>query len=319
MNQSLSGKSLLPNFLIVGAARSGTTSLYNYLKPHPDVFMCPVKEPKFVTAQFLRFPLHGIGDSEVERNMVKSFADYKKLFENVRDEKAVGEASADYLYYHKEAIKYIKEFLGEPKIIIILRNPVERAFSNYMYLVKESREHLSFEDALNNEEERKKLNWEYIWFYKDVGFYYQQVKAYLNNFRQVRIFLYDDLERDAVALMRSLFGFLEVQTCFRPEIDVAYNASGIPKNRYLYGFLTKSNLLKATLKPVVDSVFPIESRSHLIERLKNKCLQKAELVPEARKFLENLYREDIMKLQEIIRRDLSHWLFLNRSAEEGQC
>jgi len=299
---------VLPNFLIVGAARSGTTSLYNYLKQHPEIYMSPVKEPKFITAQFLRFPLNGIGDGEIERNMVKSFDEYNKLFENVRHEKAIGEASADYLYYFENSIKYIKEFLGEVKIIIVLRNPVERAFSNYLYLFKEGRERLSFEDALKSESERKRLNWEYMWFYKDVGFYYQQVKAYLKSFQKVGIFLYDDLRNDASTLMKSMFNFLDAQTSFSPQMDVTYNASGIPKNRLVYNFLTKSNFFKAALKPVMDSVLPVKRRSHTIEKIKTHSLRKPSLLPQPREFLKNIYREDILRLQALIKRDLSHWL-----------
>ena len=145
----------LPNFLIVGAAKSGTTSLYHYLKQHPEIYMSPVKEPKFITAQFLSFPFKGIGDEKVEQNIVKSYNEYCNLFKDVSKEKIIGEASPDNLYFFEKAINIIIYHLKNPKIIIILRNPIERAFSAYMYFINCNREYLSFEEALKEEEKRR--------------------------------------------------------------------------------------------------------------------------------------------------------------------
>ncbi len=180
----------LPNFLIVGAAKSGTTALYHYLSQHPEIYMSPLKEPKFITSNFLKFPFQGPGDNEVEKMIVKSFDRYCDLFKGVKNEKAIGEASADNLYYYEQAIFYIKKYIGNPKIIIILRNPIERAYSAYLHLVRDERETLSFKEALAEEEKRRKQNWEFIWFYKNVGFYFNQVKAYLENFTQVKVYFY---------------------------------------------------------------------------------------------------------------------------------
>lgn len=299
---------MLPNFLIVGAAKSGTTSIYYYLKQHPDIYMSPSKEPKFITAQFLKFPFKGIKDDIMESYIIKKFDDYRKLFENIHEEKAIGEASPDNLYYYKNAIKYIKEYFGDVKIIIILRNPVERAFSNYLHLKRDSREYLSFEEALNQEDERKKKNYSFIFFYKDIGFYYNQVKAYLENFKQVRIYLYDDLKKDALALMKDIFIFLEVDCLFKPDINVLYNPSGIPINRFMYEFLTKPHSVKNYIKPIVNPFLSAEKRGIIVEKLKREILKKPKMKPETRKYLINLYRDDILKLQDLINRDLSHWL-----------
>ncbi|MGR3310384.1 MAG: sulfotransferase family protein, partial [Candidatus Brocadiales bacterium] len=172
----------LPNFLIVGASRSGTTSLYNYLKQHPEVYMSPVKEPRFVIGQqSTKFSYKGIGDEKSEKGVIKTIDEYKKLFENVRDEKAIGEASVINLYFYEDAIKLIKKYLGDAKIIIILRNPVERAFSQYLRLRREYRESLSFEDGLKMEEKRLKDGWLPGWHYTRRGFYYNSVKAYMEN------------------------------------------------------------------------------------------------------------------------------------------
>jgi len=171
-----------PNFLIVGSARAGTTSLYNYLSQHPEVYF-GAKEPKFFSSQVIKFPLNGPGDEEMEKKIyIKDFQNYKKLFSKVLSEKAIGEASADTLYYHKQTIPLIKKYLGNPKIIIMLRNPIDRAFSAHSTLALAKRETLTFSQALEQENKRIKDNWEFIWHYKKTGLYFKQVKDFLENF-----------------------------------------------------------------------------------------------------------------------------------------
>jgi hypothetical protein len=171
-NQKSKMTTRLPNFLLVGA-----TAIAGYLSQHPDIYVSPIKEPKFFTSQFLRFPLQGPGDSFVENFTIKTFDAYKQLFRRVKDEKAIGDASVDNLYFHKEVIPLIKSCLGDVKIIIVLRNPVERAFSAYKNLLRDSRETLSFEEGLNRERDRRQRGYEYIWRYLDLGFYYRQVRC----------------------------------------------------------------------------------------------------------------------------------------------
>ena len=301
-------KDKLPNFLIVGAAKSGTTSLYHYLKQHPEIYMSPVKEPKFITAQFLTFPFKGIGDEKVEQNIIKSYNEYCNLFKGVSKEKIIGEASPDNLYYYEKAITIIIYHFEKTKIIIILRNPIERAFSAYMYFINCNREYLSFEEALKEEERRRNNNWELFWYYKDLGFYYHQVKAYLDNFDQVKIYLYDDLRKDPLGLIKDMYGFLGVDTSFIPDISIRYNVSGTPKNKFIYKFLKEPNILKTIVKPAAKFLIPKDRRREVIEKIKMKNLQKPQMKPETREYLKNLYREDILKLQDLIKRDLSSWL-----------
>jgi len=298
----------LPNFLIVGAAKSGTTSLYYYLKQHPQVYMSQVKEPKFISSQFLIFPFNGIGDKKVEQNIIKSFNEYYNLFKDVNQEKMIGEASADNLYFYNDTIKYIKKYLGNIKIIIILRNPIERAFSAYMHLIHRGREYLSFLEAIKEEKNRRNNNWEFIWYYTDVGFYYYQVKAYLGNFTQVKIYPYDDLRKDPPGLIKDIYKFLEIDTSFVPDVSIKYNVTGIPKNKFIHKFLKEPNILKSAVKPIVKTLIPKEKRRKIIEKIKMRNLQKPQMKPETREYLKNLYRKDILKLQDLIRRDLSSWL-----------
>ncbi len=300
----------LPNFLIVGAAKSGTTSLYYYLKQHPEVYMCPVKEPRFITAQFLKFSLERKWESEIEKKRVNNFQEYKRLFESAVHNNAIGEASPDNLYYYNDAIKYIKKYLGNIKVIIILRNPVERAFSHYTMCIRDSIEFLSFEDALEAEDGRQKEGFEFSLLYKSVGLYYKQVKAYLDNFTHVKVYLYDDLSNNALDLIKDAYKFLGVSDSFVPDINTKYNVSGLPRNKFIYNFLNSKNLFKSAIKPVVSTLLSEKKRKNILEHLKAKCLkiEKLKMNSETREFLINYYREDILNLQGLINRDLSLWL-----------
>lgn len=298
----------LPNFLIVGAAKAGTTAIASYLAQHPQVYMSPIKEPKFISSHFVKFPLRGPGDDFVEGFTVKRFGEYRGLFRRAYRERAVGEASVENLYFYRRAIPVIKRVLGDVKIIIVLRNPVERAFSAYKMMVRDGREALSFEEALREEPERMRSNWEYLWFYQDVGRYYHQVKAYLHAFSNVRVFLFEDFRRDAPVFMRSVYRFLGVDENFAPRIDLRFNSSGRFRNAF-YRFLFRATAFKGmlykflSLNGVPDSVI-----LGVIEGIRDGELEPIAAEPEAREMLRKAYRDDILKLQKLLGRDLSHWL-----------
>jgi len=303
-------KNKLPNFLIVGAQKSGTTSLYNYLRQHYEVFTPErLKEPKFFVAPILKKINHNQPLwAKVMNNSTFEWQNYLKLFENVQKEKAIGESTTAYLYYYETAITLIREYLEDIKIIISLRNPIDRAFSAYLHLRRDNLENISFEEALKKENWRKRLNWIPLYHYTSIGFYYNQVKAYLDTFDQVKVYLYDDLQKDSLSLVRDMYEFLGVDTSFVSDVSIRYNVSGIPKNKFIHKFLKEPNVLKSTIKPLIKKVIPQEKRRKIIEKIKMRNLQKPQMKPETREYLKNLYREDILKLQGLIKRNLSSWL-----------
>lgn len=298
---------ILPDFLIVGAAKSGTSSLHNYIKEHPEIYMSSPKEPKFITSTFMEFPMNGPGDDLIEKHLItKSFEDYKTLFSGITTEKKCGESSAETLYYYEKSIPKIKQyFVDEPKIIVILRNPVERAYSAYTHLIRDLRENLNFKDALDAEEQRIKNNYEYMWYYKDVGLYYDQVKAYLENFDNVKIYLFDDLKSAPETLLESLFTFLGVDKTFLPNnLKEKYNVSGVPKYYFLQNFLKNKNVTKGILKLIIPNTL----RRKIVSRIDKSTLQRIPMNAEDREYLINYYKDDINKLQKLINRDLSDWM-----------
>ena len=299
----------LPNLLIVGAAKSGTTSLHFFLKQHPDVFMSPVKEPKFITSQFLPFPFRGVGDRRVEKQVVKNLEDYIGLFKKAGNERILGEGSTDTLYYYERSIPVIKKILGNPKIIIILRNPVDRAFSNYFHLVRDGREFLSFEEALAEEENRIRNNWDYFWHYKALGLYSAQVGAFLNEFPHVKVLLFDQLRSDVTGMMREIFSFLEIDADFKiTRPDVPLNVSGVPKNRFFHFLFNSNNLVFRTGRRILANS-PLEDRlAKFVARIRRRNLERIKPDEKIRRQLREFYREDILKLEKILGYDLSSWL-----------
>lgn len=299
----------LPNFLIVGAAKSGTSSLQHYLQEHPDIFMSRIKEPRFfISSIYKNLNPDDPRYSALLDLTVTDYGEYTRIFEDGINCKAIGTATADYLYYYQEAIPNIKKYLNDVKIIICLRNPIDRAFSSYKHLVRDQVETRSFEKCLKLEETRKKNNWSMLNFFKDAGLYYQQVKAYMDNFKQVKVYLYEELTADPLSLIQDIFRSLEVSDQFVPELSKRYNASIIPKSRHLHNFFVKSNWLKRDVKPIVDFVLPPQKRKVFIEKIENHNHAKCQMNPKTRKSLKDFFRQDIINLQELIHRDLSQWL-----------
>ncbi len=299
----------LPNFLMVGTSKAGTTSLYYYLQQHPDVFLSEVKEPCFIASRFIDYPTRGVNDEKFfNRHLVDSFDEYTGLFEPGRNKTAIGEASTNNLVYAKRAITEIKKYIGEPKIVIVLRNPVERAFSAYMMLVRDGRETLPFEEALAAEDNRIRDNWDHIWMYKREGMYFQNVSAYLDNFKHVKICLFDDLKTRPVSLVQELFRFLDVDAAFVPETRVRHNASGLPTNRRINEFFVKPTKLQAFLRTCGTTLIGQGRWAQLRDRTRARFLKKVHLEPDIRHRLIGYFEEDIYKVSRLISRDLSHWL-----------
>jgi hypothetical protein len=301
------GQVVLPNFLLVGAAKSGTTALYYQLKGHPEIFCSPVKEPCYFSSQVLRLPQPGIGDEK--KFYVKTYGDYCKLFEGTEGKKAIGEASADTIYFYEKTIPLIKQVLGDPRIIILLRNPVDRAFSAYLHLVRDNREALSFEEGLAREEERIRQDWQCMWHYKNRGMYYDQVKAFKTKFSRVKAWLYDDFTREPLAVIKQVCQFLEVNPDFQPaDTRSRYNVSGIPRFRSLNNIFLMKNMVQRTLRKAGSLVLTEDGWVKFREKLRAKVYVKAVMKPGTRAYLQQVFREDILKLQDLLDQDLGVWL-----------
>lgn len=288
---------LLPNFLIIGAPKAGTTALYQYLQQHPAVFMSHPKEPHFFTYQQDHWPEWAI----------RTLADYGQLFSTTENAKAIGEASTWYLY-SRHAAQAIQQQLPKVKLIAMLRHPVDRAYSSFIFRQQCGWEELSsFEQAVSLEPERiaQHLPWDY--HYLQAGFYSEQLQRYYDRFdrEQIRVFLHDDLKTNAAELLQSIFQFLEIDPQVQLQLDVVHNVTHQPKNKAVNNFLSRQSSIKSLLKQVL----PTSLRQPLVNQLRRSNLAKPSLLdPDLRQRLTLHFREDILKLQDLINRDLSSWL-----------
>ena len=297
----------LPNLLLVGAAKCGTSSLHKYLAQHPQVFMSEVKEPRFISSQVTRFPLNGPGDHKVEAWYVKDYENYVKLFQTAEGYPVIGESSADTLYFYKGTIPVIKQYLGDPKIIIMLRNPVKRAFSAYQHLVRDLREDLSFEDGLKEEQNRIANNWELIYHYTQASLYHDSVKAFLDNFSNVKIILTEEQEKRPQQVLRDIFRFLDVDPNCDVNTEIRYNMSGKPKSQWLHQFFFEGNMARRLAQPIVRTLFSQETRIRIAQKIQEKNLTRLTINPDTKQRLHEYFEEDIQKMEKLLNRELAMW------------
>jgi hypothetical protein len=291
----------LPDFIIAGVSRSGTTSLYHALIQHPKIFFPSIKEPFFFNGPYFK-------NYNVHKSAISTIDEYVQLFSGASEE-IIGEATTTYLYSFETVIANLKVIYGSEykdiKIIIILRNPAERAFSQYKLLVRDALESLDFEEAIKADviERRReiRIGYDYVGF----GMYYQQVKAFLEHFSNVKVFIYEDFRNNNMKVIKEIFRFLKVDDAFTPKISLRYNVAGRVKLRWLHDFVFfKKSFIKDFLKPFIPYDLEMKIRHKIIE----KNAHQWEMTPDTKKKLILIYKDDIYKLQGLLNKDLSIWL-----------
>jgi len=307
-----------PNFFIVGAMKGGTTSIYRYLHMHPQIFMCPIKEPHYFCKDFdaIKFydeysksakdHLKKILSGKKETSwgaIVQDWDDYLQLFEKADGAKAIGEASVGYLY-SKVAASKIKEKIPDAKIIMILRDPVKRAFSHYLMGLRVGyAANKSFIEAVENDFYLMEKGWGVSRLYVECGLYYEQVARYLDVFpgRDVKIILHDRLTQDTGAVINELFEFLAVDTDFKVDLTKRLNTAKIPLKSLtsiLSNPKTRNFCSRMTPSFMKDGVKKIVFTSKDLPKLRDD--DRVKLLP--------YFREDIKKLAKLLKVDLSKWL-----------
>ena len=289
----------IPNFLIIGAMRSGTTALYYYLEQHPEIYMSPVKEPNFFSSQ----------EQENAADAVTQLGTYQHLFRGVSGEKAIGEASHSYLYEPRAAAE-IRRYVPEAKLIAILRNPIDRAYSHFLHMVRSGTEPLDdFAQALREDEVRlhkERTFQDYI----GRGLYYNQLKRYFETFprEQVRVYLYEDLSGAPISTVQDAFRFLEVNDSFVPDVSLRRNVSGHPRYKTLDRLLRSQSRIKHAAKIYLPARLRWRFSKAFDDLKTRNLIEPPPVQSEVRRQLIRVYREDILNVQELIHRDLSGWL-----------
>jgi hypothetical protein len=281
------------DFFIVGAPKAGTTSLYKYLNQHQDVVMSSVKEPNYFSKEELESQ-----DLYYASKNITDEKDYHSLFQANGEKKKLGEASVSYLFYPKVS-KRIFTYNKDAKIIIILRNPVDRAYSHYKMDFRLGFVKRDFEDlVLNNNQEGSLFYQQYI----DLGLYYQQVKSYIDEFgsSNVCVMFYEDLKKDRATFVNNIFSFLNLKSDSNINFNLKYNKSKLPSNnfmRYLYSISlvrkTASFLFNERLINFINKNFFRESNQEIESKVRHK--------------LNQVFLNDIFMLEKLLNKDLSSW------------
>lgn len=307
----------LPNFLIFGVQKAGTTSVYSYLRQHPQVYMSPIKETEFMSRDIAAAEATDQNEAAPQltpggRRRILTIQDYQALFDGVKDEVAIGEASPNYLFAHQRAVPNIQKYAPEAKLIAILRNPVERAYSDYLMHVRQvigNRRSLAEQIKTKADSSHTLLK----------GCYYEGTRHFLETFGadQVKIFLYDDLQQDSDKLMREIYRFIGVDSHFQVDTRQRQQAAEVPKNQTFNQLLRTHNPLRTAAGTLLRVVMPEAQRQKLRSRLISANSQGKDAAPlssEDRALLENYYRDDILRLQDLIGRDLSSWFKVTSAA-----
>ena len=290
----------LPSFIVIGAAKSGTTALYWYLAEHPAVFMSPVKE-----TNYFAYGLDAEGKllyrhPDFHRYPVKSLRQYEALFAAAGHAEAIGEVSPIYLECPQAAGR-IREQLPSARLVCVLRHPVDRAYSDYQMYLRSSGQH--FDPA-------RDLSATSAWAQPDshwmrIGKYHEQLTRYFEAFprEQMHIFLFDDLKRSPLGVVQELYRFLEVDATFVPDLETPHNVGGMPASRLLEGVFT-SRAIRKSVGPWIP-----QGAANWVRRLRTRNLRPAPSLPaELRQSLNRHFQEDIVKTAALLGRSLNHWL-----------
>ncbi len=291
-----------PNFILFGASKSGTTSLYKYLEQHPQVFMSAVKEPGFFS-NLGRTPHIPPEQQNTTLSTYYSLDAYLKLFEGAEGRTAIGEASSFY-YLYPQAAEAIKEHIPNVKLLAILREPIERAYSDFVHQRQLGKERQTeFAKVAGQEMNNEPIPRNYLVH----SLYHKCLQPYFELFprEQIRIYLMEDLTSRPDWMFRDVFSFLGVDPAFLPDTSHRHNPTTVAKYEWIEELITTSNPIKNCLAPLI----PRQSKLRdLVRKIRWRNRYKPGFDPRLRKQLVGYFREDVLQLQHLLQRDLSGWM-----------
>jgi len=297
------------NLFIVGAAKSGTTSLYDYLSQHPDIFFPSVKEPNFYSDAESHNPAAYLKPKKGQyyhNKIINNPAVYFRLFDQVENQKIVAESSPSYLWDPKAARRIYNDF-PRAKIIILLRDPIERAFSHFLMDIKDGNQSESnLKKALLIDAKTQPKVWGKSHLYTEIGLYYEQVKNYIDIFgpNQIKVIIYKDFITNTERNLKAICQFLNIDAQYIDSIDYnkVHNPYVVPKSKLSKLILTYKNKF-GLLKMLV----PKFVKEYLNNKMLFKQEEKPKLSAEEKKYLYAIFEKDIMKLEKLLQLDLTQW------------
>jgi len=313
----------LPNFFIVGAPKTGTTSLHSYLCQHPQIYMSSNKEPAYFASDVrverlsdalqvnarqrgedLKAYLSGPMSGPAPTGIITEWIDYLKLFQNAGALKARGEASVCYLWSATAAANIYAK-VPHAKIIMILRDPAERAYSEYLMDVTQGLVRASFRTQIERAMASTDTKFGPLYPFLEHGRYYDQVKRYFDLFSRANIHIlwYEQDWQQPRLLLRNIFQFLGVDSKFEVDLTARLREGRVPRSIASYSLLKRSGIGQQ-----IKSAIPQPVWQRLKSLLFKQAPSAAGLDPRDRSLLQDYYRDDIGRLSRLVDRDLSSWL-----------
>jgi hypothetical protein len=294
-----------PGVVIGGAPKSGTTALYYYLKQHPGFCLPQKKELHYFSRAPLERTTGGPGDRFILAEIPKTFEDYLQHFRHCEENQLAVDISPSYLY-HQEAAEKIRGLLPDAQIIFILRNPVEKAFSQYLHLIGAGREHLPFRTAIDREQERRTQGYSDMWLYRQSGYYADAIEHYLHVFGEdsVKTFYHEEFLASPSQVLREICEFVGAKADFAFQEVADVNRSGSPRSALLAKLFLAPNAFTYLLRRAVPGNFGRRVR----KMLKDRNTGVKPLLPEdLRATLLDGFKNDILRVEELVGRP-SGWI-----------
>lgn len=294
----------LPNFLCVGAPKSGTTTLYDILKEHSDIYLSEFKEPRFF---------------DLNKNYKYGLQWYKnEYFNNYCNETAIGEFTPTYLASN-EAPKRILESLGKNvKLIFLLRNPVDRAYSQYLHRVRDGIENEGFINALSLENNRLKqylaeddqisfIYHSYIY----QGLYFKHIRKYLDNFDRNNMFFIvfeEDFILNKQKMITEILTFLNVKS-IPLDLSLHSNPAAVTRFRLIRNMLNKDFFIKQSVNKLIKSTLIKQKINNKLRSFLIKPKQPPKISDQDRVYIYQTYfQKDVIKLEKLLKRNLNIWV-----------
>lgn len=297
----------LPNFFIIGAPKCGTTSLQSYLGQHKDICFSKYKEPNFFAFDGEVLPKKGPVSSDLMMELIyfhsiNNIDEYEKQFEHWQGQVVVGDASVRYLY-KKAAAQRIKDRVPDAKMVAVLREPVSRLYSHYCMNKQYQIEPLGLMEAIEAEPQRIQDGWGWDWHYVNIGLYTDQIRRFYSLFdkQQLKIYLYDDFQKDPGRVVKEIFEFVGVDSSFEPDMSKKGKVAYLPKNLAFDRWLNRDNWLRRAIEKPMSWRVRSKYRSILMA-LNSKPVPKID--PEMKKELEKKFYQDVQNLEDLLERKI---------------
>lgn len=293
----------LLDFAIVGAAKSGTSSLSALMDAHTRMHVLNPKDGHPMLAGTGMDNWQGPRDAVFNNKIATSGQQYADQLEELAEGDLAGDASVFYMTDRAAMENLHRNLTAEAPVVAVLRRPEDRAYSAYMHMVREGLEDETFADGLAKEADRRKAGWQPIWWYRELGRYHEQVATLFEVFgpERVHVVLYDELTADPASALSSVYTQLGIG--WEPVGLTRNNASGVPKSRTVQRFLSEKNALKTLGRRVVPRSLWLRARS----RLEKNNLERVPMDSGDRARLRQYFDEDVAALAGLIGRDLTGW------------